>query len=70
MLPHFNYFWNKRRKLKRQEIIEKLLGKMKASESVIISVQKNKWEAKEEYFDLGFDCLYLHNRWDLLYEGK
>ena len=43
---------------------------MKASESVIISVQKNKWEAKEEYFDLGFECLYLHNRWDLLYEGK
>ena len=25
---------------------------MKASEFVIISVQKNTWEAKEEYFDL------------------
>lgn len=43
------------KKLKSQEIVEKLLGKMKASESVIISVYKNKWEAKEEYFG----CLYL-----------
>ena len=35
---------------------------MKASEFVIISVQKNTWEAKEEYFDLDFDCLYLNTQ--------
>ena len=47
---------NKRRKLKSEEIIEKLLGKMKVSEEL---------EAKDEYFD----CHHLHNRWDLLYVG-